>query len=215
MTTRNSRESDQVRAEVAEFVHGRVPRDLRRRQVLAVATELFVERGFVSTSMDELARRVGVSKPVIYDLVGSKEGLFREVVVQEAQALARAVETAVAAESDREQRLYAGTLAFFRFVQSRRAAWDALMTAESAPVNAEVAAARGFHATAVSALLTRGAAELGARVDPERSAACAHAINGAFEALATWWREHPQVSPEEIAKLATDLVQPGLSTLLA
>jgi hypothetical protein len=88
------------------------------------------------------------------------------------------------------------------------------MTADSAPVNAEVAAARTYHATSVAGLLARGASDLGARVDPERTAACAHAINGASEALATFWRDHPQMTAEQIAKLATDLVQPGLRSLL-
>lgn len=197
-------------AEVAEFSRGRVPRELRHRQVLAVASALFVERGFVDASMDELARRVGVSKPVIYDLVGSKEALFGEVVAQEAQALARAVESAVAAEPIAEQRFYAGTLAFFRFAEQRRAAWDALLTADAAPVNAELAAARRYHATQVAHMLAQGAAQLGSEADPVLIEACAQAINGALEALAAWWKEHPTLDAESLATLAAGLVQPGL-----
>lgn len=211
MAARNSQKK--LSAELAEFAHGRVPRDLRRRQVLAVATVLFVERGFVDASMDELARRVGVSKPVIYDLVGSKEALFGEVVVEEAATLARAVEAAVAGQPDPDQKLYAGALAFFHFAEARRAAWDALLTAEAAPVSAELAAARRFHAKSVARLLGRNAAELGNATDPVLVDACAQAINGAFEALATWWKEHPALSAETLAALATGLVAPGLRAL--
>jgi AcrR family transcriptional regulator len=211
MIKRNStRESDHVGAQVAEFAHGRVPRELRRRQVLAVAGELFVERGFADASMDELARRAGVSKPVIYDLVGSKEALFGEVVAHEAAALADAVQAAVANEKEPEARLYAGALAFFRFAKERREAWDALLTPDTAPANAELAAARRFQAKSVAGLLARGAADLGGAIDPKLLDACAQAVNGAFEALATWWKEHPQVSAETLAALGSGLVASGL-----
>ncbi|MBM4363784.1 MAG: helix-turn-helix transcriptional regulator, partial [Deltaproteobacteria bacterium] len=102
-------------AEVAAYPHGRVPREVRRRQVVALAEELFGERGFQAASMDELARRAGVSKPVIYDLVGSKEELFHEVLARESAELAARVEAAVEGEAVREQKLHAGALAFFRF----------------------------------------------------------------------------------------------------
>jgi AcrR family transcriptional regulator len=214
MTERNSaKETERVSAQVAEFTHGRVPRELRKRQVLAVAAELFVERGFVDASMDELARRVGVSKPVIYDLIGSKEALFGEVVAAEAVELAAAVEHAVSREAEPEARLYAGALAFFRFAEERREAWDRLLIADAAPVNAELAATRRFHRKSVANLLARGAAESGSQADPMLLEACAQAINGAFEALAMWWKEHPEVSAETLAALASGLVARGLQGL--
>lgn len=200
--------------EVAGFAHGRVPRALRMRQVLAAAEALFVERGYAQSSMDELARRVGVSKPVIYDLVGSKEQLFGALVEAEAQALAAEVEGAVTTDTEPTQRLYAGALAFFRFAERRRAAWDALYTADGAPVSAELTQVRRFHARAIAALLARGAEDLGKPADPLLLDASAQAINGAFEALAEWWRDHPQVSAETLAGLATALVARGLLGLI-
>jgi AcrR family transcriptional regulator len=204
------RESAQLTADVAEFSRGRVPRELRVRQILAVATELFVERGFVDASMDELARRVGVSKPVIYDAVGSKEALFGEVVAQEARALAQAVQSAVTAEQDPDQKLYAGNLAFFRFARERRGAWDKLLTPDAAPVNEQLTAARRFQASQVANMLAAGAAQAGRAIDPELLSACAQAINGANEALAMWWKEHPGVSAQNVARIATSLLEPGL-----
>jgi AcrR family transcriptional regulator len=204
--------SDQSRVQprVGAYAHGRVPRDVRRPQVLALASDLFIERGFAAASMDELAKRAGVSKPVIYDLVGSKEALFGEVCAQEAAALAEAVQSAVAAESDQDRKLYAGALAFFRFAEQRRAAWDALLSADAAPVNAELNAARRFQAASVARMLAEAAESTGAPLDPTFTDACAHAINGALEALSVWWRDHPAVSAEALATLADNLVSPGL-----
>src|SRR5215218_16478 len=82
-------------ARIEDFRHGRVPRDLRRRQLVELGEQLFAERGFAKASMDELARRAGVTKPVIYELFGSKEGLFRACL--EGLALRLAEEIAAAA----------------------------------------------------------------------------------------------------------------------
>src|SRR6185436_4886732 len=64
-------------ARIEDFRHGRVPRAVRERQLVELGEQLCAERGFAKASMDELARRAGVTKPVIYELFGSKEGLFR------------------------------------------------------------------------------------------------------------------------------------------
>lgn len=198
---------------VAAYPHGRVPREVRRKHLLAVATDLFIEKGFEGASMDELSRRLGISKPVVYDLVGSKHDLYRDVVALEASDLAERIGKAVAAEPRREERLHAGALAFFRFVAERRAAWVALMSAESAPMVEEVRAARRLHTSLVASYLAQGAAEVGNVADPVMTDACARAINGATEALALWWSEHPEVSPESLAELFTRLVTPGLLAL--
>src|SRR3954463_5006833 len=63
-------------ARIEDFRHGRVPRAVRERQLVELGEELFAERGVAKASMDELARRAGVTKPVIYELFGSKDGLF-------------------------------------------------------------------------------------------------------------------------------------------
>ena len=50
------------------------------REVVAVATRLFLEKGFDDTSMEEVAGALGVSKPTIYDDFGSKQSLLEAVV---------------------------------------------------------------------------------------------------------------------------------------
>ena len=132
----------ELTAQLAAFSHGRVPRDLRRKQVLSEAFDLFIERGFPGASMDELARRVGVTKPVIYDLVGSKEQLFREVMAVVQEELTASIATAVAVEADLPSRLRAGILAFLRFTHQRRRGWSALLSMESGAGSAEVNAIR-------------------------------------------------------------------------
>src|SRR5919206_2458918 len=108
-------------ARIGEFRHGRVPRELRRQQLVELGEQLFAERGFTKASMDELARRAGVTKPVIYELFGSKDGLFRAclegLALRLAESIAEAARGADAAGEapDPEARLRAGALAFLRF----------------------------------------------------------------------------------------------------
>lgn len=54
--------------------------DQRREQIAAVAAQLFAERGFDDTSIDDIVKRVGGSKTTIYAYFGSKEGLLRGVL---------------------------------------------------------------------------------------------------------------------------------------
>src|SRR3984957_5029047 len=55
----------------------------RREQLLDVGRSLFAEKGFEATSIEEIAARAGVSKPVVYEHFGGKEGLYAVVVDRE------------------------------------------------------------------------------------------------------------------------------------
>lgn len=63
----------------------------RREQLVAVSRGLFAEKGFEQTSVEEIASRAGVSKPVVYEHFGGKEGIYAVVVDRETQALTHAL----------------------------------------------------------------------------------------------------------------------------
>jgi AcrR family transcriptional regulator len=84
--------------QVEDFKHGQVPRAVREQQLLELAEELFAERGYAGASMDELARRAGVTKPVVYELFGNKEGLFGACVDRSIERLSTEIAAAVHAE---------------------------------------------------------------------------------------------------------------------
>ena len=52
-----------------------------RDAMRAVATELFAEKGYAATSTREICQRAGITKPVLYYYFGSKEQLFRELIL--------------------------------------------------------------------------------------------------------------------------------------
>jgi AcrR family transcriptional regulator len=59
----------------------------RRHQLIDIARSLFAERGYEGASIEEIAQRANVSKPVVYEHFGGKEGLYAVVVDREMSAL--------------------------------------------------------------------------------------------------------------------------------
>jgi AcrR family transcriptional regulator len=198
--------------EVGDFRHGRVPREVRERQILRLAEDLFTERGFAGASMDELAARAGVSKPVIYDIVGSKKALYERCFERAGDELAESiVEAAEAHAADPEAMLRATALAFLRFVEGHERAWSMLYAMDPAGrTDPHVQQIRARQAGIAADLLSR----LGGAVKAPRLEAAAFMLNGAFEALASWRLDRPEISHETAAEWLVAFLLPGLKPLL-
>jgi AcrR family transcriptional regulator len=197
---------------------GRVPRAVRSEQLLELADRLFAERGFHAASMDELARRAGVSKPVIYDHFGSKEQLFATCVRRTGEALADQVAKAVSEESDPRARLRAGSIAYFRFLQDQLQAWIVLFDDEDirdARFAAEASRIRHRQSDLMIHLMAETSGTTPGHEGRPRLEAMTLAIAGAYESLSLWWHKHPEVSPEELTDWLLDLIWPGLEQLNA
>jgi AcrR family transcriptional regulator len=69
----------------------RLPREVREQQMLDAAVEVFSEYGFHEASMEEIAERARVSKPLLYLYLGSKEETFRACVARESDRLVDAL----------------------------------------------------------------------------------------------------------------------------
>ncbi len=193
-------------ARIQDFKHGRVPRELRRQQLVELAEELFGERGYEGSSMDELCRRAGVTKPVVYELFGSKDGLFRACLERAGARLAASIVEAVRAHEEPEARLRAGGLAFLRFAADNRVAWD-LMFAGGGRFADAAAALREGQAELILGLMREIAPKA---VDPVELELIAHAVNSAYEGVAHWMWEHPDVPLERLADWTVELLLPGL-----
>jgi AcrR family transcriptional regulator len=202
-------------AEASAYPHGRVPRGVRERQIVAVAEELFAERGYEGASMDELARRAGVSKPVIYELVGNKEALFNRCFERAADELAASVAAAAAEHAgDLDGVIRATAVAFFEFIEAHRLAWAMLHSLDAGGrAAAHVSEIRSRQTAFAAAAIREQAARGGVDLAPARADAAAHALNGTFEAFADWWRDNPGVSVSELADWLADLILPGLRQL--
>jgi len=195
---------------------GRVPRAVRSEQLLELAGELFAQRGFQAASMDELARRAGVSKPVIYDHFGSKEQLFATCVRRTGEILAERVAKAVREESDPRARLRAGSIAYFRFLREQLQAWVVLFDdgeMRDARFAAEASRIRHRQSDLMIDLMAETSGTAPDHEGRTRLEAMTLAIAGAYESLSLWWHKHPEVPPEELADWLLDLIWPGVEQL--
>jgi AcrR family transcriptional regulator len=178
--------------------------------VVEAAVALFGEHGYDQVSMDEVAGIVGVSKPVVYDLVGSKDQLFRLAMTRQAAELATRVTQAAAAAAP-DDRLRAAVEAFFAFVADHRAVWRRLMAQGAGPATAEIVAARRRQAEIVAELFGADIVEVAGIPDPAH--AVATMANGALEALANWWLDHEGVTMTAVVDLSIALLTPGIAAL--
>src|SRR5438105_8967463 len=95
----------------------RLPRSQRRRQLLGAAQEVFVEQGYHSAAMDDIAERAGVSKPVLYQHFPGKLDLYLALLDQHCESLLQAIRTALASTTDNKMRVRATMDAYFAYVE--------------------------------------------------------------------------------------------------
>jgi AcrR family transcriptional regulator len=196
-----------------------VPRAVRERQILEVAGQVFAARGYHAASMDEIAARADVTKPLIYAYFGSKEGLYVVYIDRAGRDLLERMRTATDPAAQPSERLRAGILEFFRFVGERRDGWQVLYSqaaARGGPLAEEVATLR----TAIARMIGRLLLET---IPDERNSdattaaldAVAHAVVGAGESLANRSLANPELPPERAAELLVALAQAGIDQAIA
>jgi AcrR family transcriptional regulator len=183
----------------------RVGRAERERQILDAAIAVFGERGYQSASMEQVAERVGVTKPVLYTHFGSKDGLLLACIARARAELLEVTSTAAASASTPEEMLRRGTLAFFEYLERQAPAWT-LLYSESAVAGEAIEEIRAQQTDFIAALLAAQAPG----TDPERLTGWAQVIVGACERLALW-RDRAGVTSEQATEYLMDLVWSGLA----
>jgi len=196
--------------QVKKPVRRRVSRAERERQILDAAAAVFAERGYQAASMDSVAERVGVTKPVLYDHFGSKEGLLLACIARARAELLEVTTKAAAGASSPEDMVRSGFLAFFTFLDSQGGASTLLYEEAAQPVGPAAEALEGIRnqqtefVAGLLAAQTPGA-------DARRLEAYAQVIVGASERLALWRGRRGDITAEQATEFLMDLVWPGLS----
>lgn len=195
----------------------RLPRAIREQQMLDAAVRVFSRRGFHAASMDEVADSAGISKPMVYAYLGTKEELFIACLHREGTRLMEAIAGVVEPDLPVDEQLWRGLRAFFGFVGAHRDGWAVLyrQARGQEPFAAEVAAMRGRMVEVVAGLLGGVIESAGARPPrPAELTAMAYALVGAGESLADWVVEHPEEDPELTANRMMHFVWLGADDLL-
>lgn len=192
----------------------RLPREVRERQILDAAVRVFSERGYHNASMDEISDVAGVSKPMIYAYLGSKEDLFAACIHRESAQLLAAVAAGVRTELPPDMQLWHGLAAFFEYVGAHRESWRVLhrqSISQGGPFSDELQALRKQAISLVDTLLVRVATKEGLDDGTEPLAA---ALVGAAESLADWWLDNPEVPGRVVASRLMNLAWMGFGDLV-
>ncbi|MEV8318968.1 helix-turn-helix domain-containing protein [Streptomyces sp. NPDC059900] len=204
-----------------------MPRAVREQQMLDAAVRIFGQRGYRAASMDEIAEVAGVSKPLVYLYLNSKEELFTACIRREAAALVAAVRAGVSVgvsggargRGPADRQLWAGLEAFFAHTAARPDAWVVLHNqarTQGEPFAAEVAVMREELVAFVTSLIAEAARE--AHRKPELAerevAGLAQALVGAAESLAGWANGDASVSAKEAASTLMNFAWSGLGELM-
>jgi AcrR family transcriptional regulator len=166
--------------------------------MIAVAEEMFAERGYQAAAMDEIAERVGVSKPMLYEYFGSKQGLFLACIRQARAELLAVTTQAVSGVDSAEEALRSGLLAFFEFTDSHRRSWELIRHEATVAGQAAVDEIEAIRQQQTALQVALFATYLPDAPLSELEAA-SEILVGACERLSTWYVQQDDISAKQAA----------------
>lgn len=190
----------------------------RREQLLDIARELFAERGYEGASVEEIAARAGVSKPVVYEHFGGKEGAYAVVVERETEVLHTAIRSALSTPHARARELLErGTIALLEYIETcpdgfRILSRDPSSTASPEQPSGSFASILSDIAVQAEDLLAKEFARNGH--DPRFAGLYAQALVGLVAQTGQQWLDNARsLSRAEVAKHLINLAWNGMAHL--
>jgi len=190
----------------------------RREQLIAVARALFAKKGFEATSIEEIANRAKVSKPVVYEHFGGKEGLYAVIVDRELTAIYTTITQALESSTSASVIVERAALALLTYIEESSDGFRILSSN-----NFRAPAATDNHgsdtystlladvAIQVSGLLATQFSAHG--LDPRTAPLYAQMLVGIVAMPSQWWLENPAMSKEEVAAHMVNLAWNGLRAM--
>jgi AcrR family transcriptional regulator len=184
----------------------------RREQLLDVARGAFAEKGFDAVSVEEIAQRAGVTKPVVYEHFGGKEGIYAVIVDREVNALLGALSQALLVKGARG-RIEAAADEVLGYIEERPDGFRMLLRDTS-----QMEGARTTWGTMMGDLADQIDVQLADELDErgfDRQIAplYSRAVIGMIANVGQWWLETGEPSRDVVAAHIANLVFNGLRQL--
>jgi AcrR family transcriptional regulator len=193
----------------APVVRVRMTGKERRQQLLDVARALFAEKGFDATSIEEIAHRAGVSKPVVYEHFGGKEGIYAVVVDREMRDLLDRIVSALSGGHPREL-LEQAACALLDYIEDCTDGFRILVR------DSPVASTSGTFSSLLNDIASQVEHMLGLHFgqrgyDPKLAALYSQALVGMVALTGQWWLEVRKPKKDEVVAHLVNLAWNGLS----
>jgi len=172
---------------------GRLTATARRAQLIEVGRAVFAESGYEATSVEEIAARAKVSKPILYSHFGGKEGLYAVVVDREVERILGRITEAVSSGPPRA-RLEQAALAYLTYVQEHPEGFAVLLR-DAPKQSSEMPTLMHDLADRIGDVFTEQFGNAG--YDSKTAPIYAHALVGMVAFVGQWWTESHQAPPVE------------------
>jgi len=184
----------------------------RREQLLTVSRKLFAEKGFEGTSVEEIAARAEVSKPVVYEHFGGKEGIYAVVVDREVQALTTALTGALGSGGHPKVLLERTALALLDYIESSEDGFRILVRdSPVAQATGTFSSLIGDVATQVEAILEPQFRSNG--LDTKAAPLYAQMLVGMIALTGQYWLDARSPKKTEVAAHLVNLAWNGLHNM--
>jgi AcrR family transcriptional regulator len=194
----------------------RTPHGERRDQLLLVARKIFAERGFQATTMDDIAKEAGFTKPILYQYFESKTELYREIVNQTAETLLNSLRSAVAEVESPRAKIEVAFRVYFEMVVEETDAFRILF------IHSHEGETKGDLRNVELGLVSFLEPLIAVRIKPDHRRQLAAGVVGIAEGAATAWliqqegKGWPTPSPgvaERLASRSATLAWGGLRSV--
>ncbi len=185
----------------------------RRKQLIDVGREIFGHKGYEATSIEEIAARADVSKPVVYEHFGGKDGLYAVVVDRELQRLLDRFSSALSSPGHPRALLERAAMVLLEYIEEDTDGFRVL-TRDAPPVTSGVgtfSSLIGEVARKVEHILADQFAQRG--YDPRLAELYAQALVGMVALVGQWWVDNRSPGRQEVAAHLVNLAYNGLANL--
>ena len=184
----------------------------RREQLLQVGRSLFADKGFEGTSVEEIAASANVSKPVVYEHFGGKEGLYAVVVDREISLLTAGITTALTSDGSSRELLERAAMALLDYVEGSTDGFRILVR-DSPPGQATgtFASLMSDVASQVEYLLANQFKHRD--LDPKAAPMYAQMLVGMVALTGQWWLDSRSFKKADVCAHLVNLAWNGLTRL--
>ena len=184
----------------------------RREQLIGVGRSVFAQRGYEASSIEEIAERAGVSKPIVYEHFGGKEGLYAVVVDREVHELFERITAALDQAQHPRDAVERAADAFLIYIENEQDGFRILVR------DAPVGTASGTLPSVIGDIAVKAQAILAAEFrtrdyDVKLAPLYARALVGMVAAVGEWWLEAGKPKREVVRLHLVNLAWNGLRGL--
>ncbi len=183
----------------------------RREQLLTVGRKLFATKGFEAVSVEEIAAKAGVSKPVVYEHFGGKEGLYAVLVDREMNSLLGSISDALTAGTAREL-VEQAAMALFDYIDTNPEGFRILV--RDSPVSQQTGTFASLLVDVAAQVEHLLAAEFSAhKLNAKLAPMYSQMLVGMVALTGQWWLDVRKPRKEEVVANLVNLAWNGLSNM--